>query len=127
VAEQKESRRGFAAMTTEQRHAIASRGGKAAHARGAAHTFTPEAGAAAGRKGGRAAHAQGVAHEFTPAEARAAGRKGGKVPKGRARARAARVAEAAARLVETSPRGAGDCPRLPLPDGRRWPGCGPRG
>ena len=27
------------------------------------------------RSGGRAAHAQGVAHEFTPQEARAAGRK----------------------------------------------------
>lgn len=29
------------------------------------------------RKGGRAAHAKGTAHEFTPDEARAAGRKGG--------------------------------------------------
>ena len=29
-------------------------------------------------KGGRAAHAQGAAHEFTPEEAKAAGRKGGK-------------------------------------------------
>ena len=28
-------------------------------------------------KGGRAAHAQGQAHEFTPEEARAAGKKGG--------------------------------------------------
>ncbi|MGH9457747.1 MAG: KGG domain-containing protein [Thermoanaerobaculia bacterium] len=31
------------------------------------------------RKGGRAAHAKGTAHEFTPDEARAAGRKGGEV------------------------------------------------
>jgi len=30
-------------------------------------------------KGGRAAHAKGTAHEFTPEEARAAGRKGGMV------------------------------------------------
>jgi general stress protein YciG len=30
------------------------------------------------RMGGRAAHAQGKAHEFTPEEARVAGRKGGK-------------------------------------------------
>jgi general stress protein YciG len=29
------------------------------------------------RKGGKAAHAQGRAHEFTPDEAREAGRKGG--------------------------------------------------
>ena len=29
-------------------------------------------------KGGRAAHAQGSAHEFTPEEAREAGKKGGK-------------------------------------------------
>jgi general stress protein YciG len=28
-------------------------------------------------KGGKAAHAQGTAHEFTPEEARLAGRKGG--------------------------------------------------
>jgi uncharacterized protein len=35
-------------------------------------------------KGGKAAHAQGRAHEFTPEEARAAGRKGGeKVSKDR--------------------------------------------
>jgi len=30
-------------------------------------------------KGGKAAHAQGRAHEFTPDEARSAGRKGGEV------------------------------------------------
>jgi general stress protein YciG len=30
-------------------------------------------------KGGRAAHAKGTAHEFTPEEAREAGRKGGMV------------------------------------------------
>jgi len=30
-------------------------------------------------KGGKAAHAQGRAHEFTPDEARTAGRKGGEV------------------------------------------------
>jgi hypothetical protein len=34
------SRRGFASMTAEQRRAIASLGGKAAHAAGRAHKFT---------------------------------------------------------------------------------------
>ncbi len=32
----------------------------------------------AGRKGGRAAHKRGTAHTFTPEEAREAGRKGGR-------------------------------------------------
>ena len=33
-------------------------------------------------KGGRAAHAKGTAHEWTPDEARTAGRKGGQVSRG---------------------------------------------
>jgi general stress protein YciG len=72
--QQKKSRRGLAAMTPEQRRAISSMGGKAAHAKGVAHKFTPEEAALAGQKGGRAAHAKGAAHEFTPEEARRAGR-----------------------------------------------------
>ncbi len=71
------SLRGFAAMDQEKQRAIASKGGKAAHAKGTAHEFTPEEARAAGRKGGQAAHAKGTAHEFTPEEAREAGRKGG--------------------------------------------------
>ncbi len=71
------SLRGFAAMDREKQRAIASKGGKAAHAKGTAHEFTPDEARAAGRKGGQAAHAKGTAHEFTPEEARAAGRKGG--------------------------------------------------
>jgi general stress protein YciG len=71
------SLRGFAAMDRAKQRAIASKGGKAAHAKGTAHEFTPEEARAAGRKGGQAAHAKGTAHEFTPEEARAAGRKGG--------------------------------------------------
>lgn len=71
------SKRGFASMDPEKRRAIASKGGKAAHAQGSAHEFTPEEARAAGRKGGEAAHARGHAHEFTPEEAREAGRKGG--------------------------------------------------
>lgn len=45
--------RGFAAMSETQRRAIASKGGKAAHARGTAHEWTSEEAAAAGRRGGR--------------------------------------------------------------------------
>ena len=39
----------------------------------------PEKQRAIASKGGRAAHAKGTAHEFTPEEAREAGRKGGMV------------------------------------------------
>src|SRR5262245_54805071 len=69
--------RGFAAMNAEKQREIASKGGRAAHAKGTAHKFTTEEAREAGRKGGQAAHAKGTAHKFTPEEARAAGRKGG--------------------------------------------------
>jgi uncharacterized protein len=71
------SQRGFAAMDKEKQRAIASKGGKAAHAKGTAHRFTAEEASEAGRKGGRAAHARGTAHRFTAEEASKAGRKGG--------------------------------------------------
>lgn len=45
--------RGFAAMSQEQRAAVAKKGGQAAHARGVAHAFTSEQAREAGRKGGR--------------------------------------------------------------------------
>jgi hypothetical protein len=70
------SRRGFASLDPATRRAIASRGGKAAHAAGRAHEFTTEEARAAGRKGGLVAHAKGKAHQFTSAEARKARRKG---------------------------------------------------
>ena len=44
--------RGFAALTPEQRYAICSKGGKAAHAKGVAHVFSGEKAREAGRKGG---------------------------------------------------------------------------
>lgn len=44
--------RGFASMSPEKKRAIASKGGKAAHAMGTAHTWTSEEAKAAGRKGG---------------------------------------------------------------------------
>jgi general stress protein YciG len=64
-------------MDPEKQRAIASKGGKAAHAKGTAHRFTPEEASEAGRKGGKAAHARGTAHRFTAQEASEAGRKGG--------------------------------------------------
>lgn len=45
-------RRGFAAMSPEKQREIASKGGRAAHERGTAHTFTTEEARDAGRKGG---------------------------------------------------------------------------
>jgi general stress protein YciG len=78
------SKRGFAGMDRAKQREIASKGGRAAHAKGTAHHFTPEEARVAGRKGGQAAHAKGTAHEFTPEEARAAGRKGGQRSQARA-------------------------------------------
>lgn len=72
------SKRGFGSMDINKRREIASKGGKAAHAKGSAHRFTPEEAREAGRKGGQAAHQKGTAHEFTPEEASFAGRKGGR-------------------------------------------------
>ena len=46
--------RGFAAMDAEKQREIASRGGKAAHAKGTAHEFSPDEARDAGRKGGLA-------------------------------------------------------------------------
>jgi uncharacterized protein len=44
--------RGFAGMTAERKREIASKGGKAAHARGTAHEWSSEEAREAGRKGG---------------------------------------------------------------------------
>jgi len=76
-------KRGFAGMDQQKQREIASKGGKAAHAKGTAHKFTPEEAAEAGRKGGKAAHAKGTAHEFSSQEAAEAGRKGGSAREGR--------------------------------------------
>lgn len=46
-------KRGFAAMDPAKQREIASKGGKAAHARGTAHEFSPEEAREAGRKGGK--------------------------------------------------------------------------
>jgi general stress protein YciG len=46
------SNRGFASMDKEKQKQIASEGGRAAHASGNAHEFTPDEARAAGKKGG---------------------------------------------------------------------------
>jgi uncharacterized protein len=82
------SLRGFASMTKERQREIASRGGKVAHEKGAAHEFNSMEAALAARKG----HERGTAHEFTAEEAREAGRKGG-LARARKHAPAERVQE----------------------------------
>lgn len=53
-SERTKSNRGFASMDTGKQREIASKGGKAAHAQGRAHEFTPDEARVAGRKGGEA-------------------------------------------------------------------------
>jgi len=49
-----QKRRGFASMSRDKQRMIASKGGKAAHKKGTAHTWTSDEARAAGRKGGKA-------------------------------------------------------------------------
>ena len=46
-------RRGFASMSPEKQREIASKGGRAAHAKGTAHEWTSDEARRAGRKGGQ--------------------------------------------------------------------------
>ena len=64
------SRRGFASMDPAKQKEIASKGGRAAHAKGTAHEFTADEARVAGRKGGEAV-SRDRAHMAT------IGRKGG--------------------------------------------------
>ena len=48
------SKRGFASMDPSRQREIASKGGRAAHAKGTAHEFTSDEARVAGRKGGEA-------------------------------------------------------------------------
>lgn len=84
-------------MDPERRKAIASAGGKAAHARGTAHRFDSHAASEAGRR----AHQRGTAHVWTPEAAREAGRKGGRAA--RKRAQASPVSRLSAAPVGTLP------------------------
>lgn len=75
MAERK-SRRGFASMDPERQREIASKGGRAAHAKGTAHEWSSEEARRAGRKGGETvsrdrAHMAAIGREG--GEARGAG------------------------------------------------------
>ena len=60
--------RGFASMNREKQREIASKGGKAAHAKGTAHEWSPTEAREAGRKGGQSAHAARMAGTGHPPE-----------------------------------------------------------
>ena len=74
------SRRGFASMDPSRQREIASKGGKAAHAKGTAHEWTSDEARVAGQKGG-------VAVSRERAHMAAIGREGGE-----SRSRASRAA-----------------------------------
>lgn len=57
------SRRGFASMNEDLQRQIASAGGRAAHASGNAHQWTPEEASEAGKKGGRARRTRRLAED----------------------------------------------------------------
>ncbi|MGN6184496.1 MAG: KGG domain-containing protein [Thermoanaerobaculia bacterium] len=79
------SKRGFASMDPSKQKEIASKGGRAAHAKGTAHEFTSDEARVAGRKGGEAvsrdrAHMAAIGREgghSRGARARAAAGSGG--------------------------------------------------
>ena len=58
--------RGFASMDPEKQRRIASKGGKAAHAKGRAHEWTVDEAREAGRKGGSASHRRHEASQQPP-------------------------------------------------------------
>ena len=59
--------RGFASMDRNKQREIASKGGRAAHKKGAAHEWTREEAQAAGRKGGLARHRKHPGPQAAPA------------------------------------------------------------
>jgi uncharacterized protein len=63
MADENRKKGGFATMPREQVVALARRGGKAAHAQGAAYEWDSEAARAAGVKGGKASHAKAKARK----------------------------------------------------------------
>lgn len=91
------SKRGFASMDAAKQREIASKGGRAAHAKGTAHEFTSDEARVAGRKGGEAV-SRDRAHMA------AIGREGGH-SRG-ARARAAAVGGAAVGVAAGAAAGA---------------------
>ena len=68
--------RGFASMDRAKQREIASKGGKAAHAKGTAHEWTSEEAREAGRKGGMASHRRRKDMNETPGEDQGSGETG---------------------------------------------------
>lgn len=62
------SSRGFGSMDEDKQREIASKGGKAAHAKGTAHEFDSEEAREAGRKGGQARQSNSSAQEEDASE-----------------------------------------------------------
>lgn len=54
MSEDRVKHRGFGSMDPVKQRELASKGGKAAHAKGVAHEWSPEEAREAGRKGGQA-------------------------------------------------------------------------
>jgi general stress protein YciG len=92
-SERAKSNRGFASMDPGKQKEIASKGGRAAHAQGRAHEFTPDEARTAGRKGGEVV-SRDRAHMA------AIGRAGGQA---RGRNRALQSARDTSPRVEVSP------------------------
>jgi general stress protein YciG len=88
------SKRGFASMNPDRQKEIASKGGRAAHAKGTAHQWSRDEARTAGRKGG-------VAVSQDRAHMSAIGREGGEA-RGRAsaKARAGQERQGLRRFVE---------------------------
>lgn len=61
--------RGFASMDRTRQREIASKGGREAHKKGAAHEWTREEAQAAGRKGGLARHKKSQSSDALPSPA----------------------------------------------------------
>jgi len=57
------STRGFASMDAKKQKEIASKGGKASHAKGTGHEFSSSEAIAAGRKGGKATQGRRASRE----------------------------------------------------------------
>jgi general stress protein YciG len=85
------SKRGFASMDPSRQREIASRGGRAAHAKGTAHEWSPDEARVAGRKGGEVVsrdrdHMAAIGREGGEARgrnsARLKGRQRGALPEG---------------------------------------------
>ena len=97
----RKSARGFASMDQAKQREIASKGGRAAHAKGTAHEFDSGEARAAGRKGG-------MAVSRNREHMAAIGRRGGE-----ARGQRARLAAQST----TAPRASGDAARQNTPSG----------